>query len=131
MACSWRESIGSAANTTPALLLFLTLAVVAVVNLACARGVRRGRRYVRPVVTVVPVAGLVLVVLATVTQVSAVPAGSPWAAGGPGAAILLTIFSQGLPVLGGLAAAGLVWLPSSRRYFRQSADVLPAGTGGT
>ncbi|MET3952035.1 hypothetical protein [Arthrobacter sp. UYEF36] len=72
-----------------------------------------------------------MVVLATVAAFSSASAGSRPAAGGLPAAIFLTIFSQGLPVLGGLAAAGLIWLPSARRHFRRSAAVPPAGTTGS
>ena len=125
------ESIGSDANTTPALVLFLTLASVAVVNLACAWAVRRGKPSVRPVLTAISLAGLVLVVLATLAEYSKEPAGSLWAAAGLPAVILLTIFSQGLPVVGSLAAAVLVWLPSARRHFRRGAAVVPAGTSGS
>jgi hypothetical protein len=71
------ESIGSDANTTPALVLYLTLASAAVANLICARAVRRGKLFVRPVVTVIP-AGLIL--LALPLSPLTVPAGSPTAA---------------------------------------------------
>ena len=119
------------ANTTPALVLFLTLASVAVVNLACAWAVRRGKPSVRPVLTAISLAGLALVVAATVAEYSKEPAGSLWAAAGLPAVILLTIFSQGLPVVGSLAAAVLVWLPSARRHFGRGAAVVPAGTSGS
>lgn len=122
------ESIGTDAKTTPALVLFLTLAAVAVGNLACAWAVRRGKPSVRPVLTVISVAGLVLVVLATVGAFSNVRAGDPWAEAGLPALILMTVFSQGLPVVGCLAAAVLIWLPSARRHFRRGAVVHPAGT---
>lgn len=125
------ESIGSDAKTTPALVLFLTLGFVAVGNLACAWAVRRGKPSVRPVLTVISVAGLVLVVLATVAAFSNVPASDPWAEAGLPTVILLTVFSQGLPVVGSLVAVLLIWLPSARRHFRRSAEVLPAGTGGS
>lgn len=119
------ESIGSDAKTTPALLLYLTLASAAVAYFTCARAVRRGKPFVRPVVTVIPLVGLIVVVLATVAAFSNVPAGSPTAAAGLPAAIFLTVFSQGLPLVGGLVAAALVWLPSARRYFGRVAEVLP------
>ena len=100
----WGTS-GSGANTTPALVLYLTLASVAVANFACASAVRRGKLFVRPFVTAVPVAGLVLVVVAAVAASSSAPAGSPAVAGGPTSAILLAVLSQGLPLIGGLVAA--------------------------
>lgn len=120
------ESIGSDAKTTPALVLYLTLASAAVAYFTCARAVRRGKPFVRPVITVIPLVGLIVVVLATVAAFSNVPAGSPTAAAGLPAAIFLTVFSQGLPLVGGLVAAALVRLPSARRYFRRVAEVLPA-----
>jgi hypothetical protein len=123
----WGTS-GSGANTTPALVLYLTLASVAVANFACANAVRRGKLFVRPLVTTVPVAGLVLVVVAAVTASSSAPAGSPAAAGGPTSAILLAVLSQGLPLIGGLVAALLVWLPSAGLYFRRGGGVHPAAT---
>ena len=124
------ESIGSDAKTTPALVLFLTLAAVAVGSLACAWAVRRGKPIVRPVLTVISLAGLILVVLATVGAYSNVSAGDPWAAAGLPAVIVMTMFSQGLPVIGCLAAAVLVWLPSARRHFSRGAVAVPAGTSG-
>lgn len=117
------ESIGTDAKTTPAMILYLTLAAVAVADLACARPVRRGRPFVRPLVAIVPVAGLTSLLLATVAAFSNVPAGSPTAAGGLPSALLLTVLSQGLPLIGGLAAAVLVWLPSAGPHFRRG----PAG----
>lgn len=122
------ESIGTDAQTTPALVLFLTLGFVAAGNLACAWAVRRRKPSVRPVLTVISVAGLVLVVLAAVGAFSNVSAGDPWAEAGLPAMILMTVFSQGLPVVGSLAAAVLIWLPSARRHFRRGAVVHPAGT---
>lgn len=127
-------SMGSGGNTTPALVLWLTLAAVAAADLACARAVGRGKRFVRPVVTVIPLAGLALAVLATLAGFASVSSENPAypenpaAAGGVQSAIFLTVFSQGLPLIGGLVAAVLVWLPSAGRYFRRSAVVGPAGT---
>lgn len=121
------ESFGSAAKTTPALVLYLTLAALAVGSLACAWAIRRGRPAVRPVLTVISLAGLILVLLATVAAYSNVSAGGPWAAAGLPAVILMTVFSQGLPVIGALAAAVLVWLPSARRHFRRGVEAVPAG----
>ncbi|MDI3213359.1 hypothetical protein [Arthrobacter sp. AL12] len=120
------ESIGSDAKTAPALVLYLTLASAAGAYFTCARAVRRGKPFVRPVITVIPLVGLIVVVLATVAAFSNVSARSPTAAAGLLAAIFLTVFSQGLPLAGGLVAAALVWLPSARRYFRRVAEVLPA-----
>ena len=120
------ESIGSDAQTAPALVLYLTLASAAVAYFTCAWAVRRGKPFVRPVITVIPLVGLIVVVLATVAAFSNVPAGSPTAAAGLPAAIFLTVFSQGLPLAGGVVAAALVWLPYARRYFRRVAEVLPA-----
>ena len=122
---------GSGGNSTPALVLWLTLAAAAAADLACASAVRRGKPFVRPVVTVIPLAGLALVVLSTIAGYSSVYAGSPAATGGLPSAIFLTVFSQGLPLLGGLAAAGLLWLPSARKYFHRRAEVLLAGTSGS
>lgn len=125
------ESIGTDAKTTPALVLYLTLASAAVANFACAMAVRRGKPFVRAVVTAIPAVGLTLVVLATIAAYSNVPAGSAVAEAGVLAAILLTVFSQGLPLLGSLAAAILLWLPSARRFFRPGAEAHPAGTSGS
>lgn len=125
------ESIGSDAKTTPALVLFVTLACVAVANFACTWAVRRGKPSVRPVLTVISLAGLVMVVLATVAAYSNLPAGGSWAAAGLPAAILLTVFSQGLPVVGALAAAALLWMPSARRHFHRGEVAVPAGTSGS
>lgn len=124
-------SLGSDTNLTPGLLLYLTLAAAAVGYLACAGAVRRGKLFVRPVVTLIPLAGLGLVALASIAAFSAASAGSPAAAGGLPAAILLAVLSQGLPLIGGLVAAVLIWLPPARRYFRRGAAVLPAGTSGS
>lgn len=123
----WGTS-GSGAATTPALVLYLTLASVAVANLACSAAVRRGKLFVRPLVTAIPLAGLVLVVVAAFAASSSAPAGSPAAAGGLPSAVLLAVLSQGLPLIGGLVAALLVWLPSAGRYFRRGAGGVPAGT---
>ncbi|HEX9086029.1 MAG TPA: hypothetical protein VF867_00700 [Arthrobacter sp.] len=125
------STLGSGGNTTPALVLWLTLAAAAAADLVCVNPVRRGKPFARPIVTVIPLAGLTLVVLATIAGVSSLPAGSPGAAGGLAPAIFLTVFSQGLPLLAGLVAAVLVWLPSARRYFRRGAEALPAGTTGS
>lgn len=124
-------TLGSGGNSTPALVLWLTLAAVAAADLACAGAVRGGKPFVRPVVTVIPLAGLTLVVLSTIAGYSSVYAGSPAATGGLPSAIFLTVFSQGLTLLGGLAAAGLVWLPSARRYFHRRSEELLAGTSGS
>ncbi|HSO90207.1 MAG TPA: hypothetical protein VLR70_03555 [Arthrobacter sp.] len=124
-------STGSDRNLTPALVLYLTLAAVAVGYLACARAVRRGKPFVRPVAAVIPLVGLGLVVLASIAAFSSASAVSPAAAGGLPAAILLAVLSQGLPIIGGLAAAVLIWLPPARGYFRRGAEVLPAGTSGS
>lgn len=123
----WGTS-GSGAATTPALVLYLTLASVAVANLACSAAVRRGRLFVRPLVTAIPLAGLILVVVAAFAASSSAPAGSPAAAGGLPSAVLLAVLSQGLPLIGGLVAALLVWLPSAGRYFRRGAGGVPAST---
>jgi len=69
--------------------------------------------------------------VATIAAYSSASAGSSWSAVGLPTAIFLTIFSQGLPVVEGLAAAVLVWLPSARRYFHRGAEVLPAVTSGS
>lgn len=122
---------GSGGTSTPALVLWLTLASVAAADLACASAVRRPKPPVRAVMTVIPPAGLTLVVLATIAGHSSVSAASPGAAGGLPSAVFLTVFSQGLPLLGGLVAAVLVWLPSARRCFRPGAEVLPAGTSAS
>ncbi|AOT04201.1 hypothetical protein [Arthrobacter sp. U41] len=124
------DTMGSGGSTTPALVLWLTLASVAVADLACAGALRRGRAFVRPVVTVIPVAGLTLLVLATLAGLSSAAAGSPAATGGVLPAVFLTVFSQGLPLIGGLVPAVLLWLPSARRHFRRGAVVHPAGTAG-
>lgn len=118
-----------AGNPAPALVLWLTLAAVAAADLACVRAVRHGRPFVRPVVAVIPLAGLALVVLAAVAGVSSPTAGSPAFAGGLGSAIILTVLSQGLPLIGGLVPAVLVWLPSARRHFRPLRDGFAGPTG--
>ncbi|MDN4644517.1 hypothetical protein [Arthrobacter sp. PsM3] len=111
-------------------MLYLTLASAAVANLACAMAVRREKPVVRRVATAIPAVGLTHVVLATIAAYLNVPAGSAVAEAGVLTAILLTAFSQGLPLLGSLAAAVLLWRPSAGRYFRRGAGVLPAGTIG-
>lgn len=122
-------TLGSGANTTPALLLWLTLAAVAAADLFCARAVRRAKPFSRPVVTVVPLAGFGLMVLATLAGVSSMsPAGTP--PGGLPGAVLLTVLSQGLPLIGGAVAAVLVWLPASRLQFRSGNSILPADPSG-
>lgn len=123
-------AVGSGGNMTPALVLWLTLASVAAADLACARAVRRGKPFVRPIVSVIPPAGLSLLVLATLAGISSLPAGSPAASGGVLPAIFLTIASQGLPLIGGLVPAVLVWVPSAGRYFQRGAGDLPAATTG-
>ncbi|MDQ0756715.1 hypothetical protein [Arthrobacter sp. B3I4] len=112
-------TLGSGANPAPALLLWLTLAAAAAADLVCARAVRRAKPFSRYIVTVIPLAGLGLMVLATLAGVSSMSPGSTPPGGLPGA-VLLTVLSQGLPLLGGAAAAVLVWLPASRLHFRNS-----------
>lgn len=124
-------TIGSGGNATPALVLWLTLALVAAADLACARAVQRGKPAVRPVVTVIPLAGLVLVVLATLGGYSSISSESPAAAGGVLSMLLLTVLSEGLPLIGGMVPAVLVWLPAARRYFHRGAEVLPADAIGS
>lgn len=123
-------SIGSGGNTTPALVLWLTLASVAAADLACARAVRRGKPFVRPIVTLIPLAGLALVILATLAGLASLSAENPATPGGLLSGILLTVSTQGLPLIAGLVPAVLVWLPSAGRHFRRVAVAVPAGTGG-
>lgn len=120
------------ANSIPALVLWLTLAAVAVADIACARGVRQGKPFVRPVVTIIPPAGLGLIGLAAVAGTLSLDPGNPPAPGGLGAAVLLAVLSQGLPLIAGLVAAVLVWLPVSGPHFRTAGEpvlAVPAGPG--
>ncbi|MGP4033230.1 hypothetical protein [Pseudarthrobacter sp. 1C304] len=119
-----------AANVTPALVLWLTLAAVAAADIACAREVRRGKPFVRPLVTIIPPAGLGLIALAAVAGTLSLDPGNPPAPGGLGAAVLLAILSQGLPLIAGLVAAVLVWLPASGPHFRRAGDAVPAAPAG-
>ena len=69
--------------------------------------------------------------LATLAAFSSVPAQGPAAAGGVLSMLLLTVLSQGLPLIGGMVPAVLVWLPSAGRYFHRGAEVLQTGTIGS
>ncbi|KUM37627.1 hypothetical protein AR539_10340 [Arthrobacter sp. EPSL27] len=122
----WDPSV----NGIPALVLWLTLAAVAVADIACAREVRRGKPFVRPLVTIIPPAGLGLIGLAAVAGTLSLDPGNPPAPGGLGAAVLLAVLTQGLPLIAGLVAAVLVWLPASGPHFRTGGEAVPAAPAG-